>query len=165
MNEPASGRPSTARRSVVRSAAFYTPLFIIAFATLLAMANDRARGGGGGGGGILLIVIVALVALLLGFQSIQALRDLRAGLVETRGKMGRRWSRSNLLLWRSYYVQVNGAIFTVGRLDYELLQSGDEVAVRHLPNTGTVESIDRVPASPPARADAADAPAAGQDAV
>ncbi len=135
MIEPLPGYgsvPGTARRTVIRTAIVYTPLLIGALlATLAALA----------GGAIVLVVILALVSILLGFQSVGALRDLRSEITETRGAVRRRWSRRNFLFWQSHYIHVGGTIFTIEKLPYEIIKPGDDLVIKHYPHTGTVEGL------------------------
>ncbi len=136
-----------ARRSVLRNATIYTPLFVVTLGIFLALIIDRLTGGEGGG--IIILVIVGLVAVLLGFQSIEALRDLRTDLTETRGTLRRKWSRSDFIFWRSHYLQVGDSVFSVQRIAHELLQPGDDIVIEHYPHTGAVESLARVRPEPP----------------
>lgn len=140
----------SARRSVLRNASIYTPLFVVTLGIFLALIIDRLTGGEGGG--IIILVIVGLVAVLLGFQSIEALRDLRTDLTETRGTLRRKWSRSDFIFWRSHYLQVSDSVFSVQRIAHEILQPGDEVVIAHYPHTGAVESLARVRPEPPSAA-------------
>ncbi|HWO93249.1 MAG TPA: hypothetical protein VNL92_00625 [Dehalococcoidia bacterium] len=134
-----------ARRSVVRSAIIFTPLLLLTLAVLIAMIVNRATGGDAS---LVLIVIVGLIALLVGFQSIEALRDLRAELKETRGRVRRSWSRSDFFFWRSYYIHVDETVFKVRPETHVVLKEGDEVVITHMPHTATIETIAKVRPEP-----------------
>lgn len=143
---------SSARSAVIRSALFYTPLFTATFVVfVLLLANVWDLGGA-------LKVIVGVLALLFGYQSVQALRDLREDLVTTRGPITRIWSKMDLFVTRSYYIRVKGAIFRIPfpayydlREEAKRLRSAGleddyriEVQVTHYPHTGAVETVERL---------------------
>lgn len=143
---------SSARAGVLRTAVFYTPLFIACVIAALLMIV------GVWNLGIVLLLIVLLLAVLFGYQSIQALRDMRAEMRTTRGPVSRIWSKMDLLVTRSYYIRVGRNIFRVPfpayfdlREEVKRLKSAGleeeyliEVAVVHFPYTGTVESVERI---------------------
>ena len=135
-------RHSSARRSIIRDALIYTPLFLAVLAAWGAALTTVLKGHGGGG--IVLLVVVSFMALLLGFQSIQSLRDLRSQPIVTKGEVLRKWRRAELLVFPTHYVYVNRSMFRVAPLVYQQLQTGDRVAVRHYRHTATVVSIERV---------------------
>lgn len=138
----------SARRGVVRSAIFFTPLFIAAFAGFAAALVAVAAGNGGNL--IIVLVIAGLLALLLGFQALGALLDTNAELKETTGQIRRKWRRSDFIFWKSHYIRVGGGIFKVDPVAFELLQQGQEIAILHLPRTCSVESLSLVVPPPPA---------------
>jgi hypothetical protein len=145
--------PLPGRGALIRSAAFYTPLFLLTLASLLAMLTGVLDGG------IVLIVIAALASFLFGYQSIQALRDLRASrLTVTQGPVARIWSKMDLFVTRSYYINVNRNIFRIPLQSYwdlreeakKMRADGTdqdyriEVRVEHYPHTGNVTKVERV---------------------
>jgi len=129
----------SARVSVIRSALLYTPFFLAALAgggaLIWSLAGDFE------GGGVVGVVILGVVALLTGYQSIQALRDLFAEPVETRGVVKRKWSRSDFFVARSHYLMVKRNVFRVEPLHFIDTDLGDTVSVIHYPHTATVESL------------------------
>jgi hypothetical protein len=143
---------SSARAAVLRTAVFYTPLFIAsALAALLILAGVWDLG-------YFLLGILVLLAFLFGYQSVQALRDLKAELRTTRGPVTRIWSKMDLIVTRSHYIRVSGNIFRIPFQDYYDLRDEAkrlkaagldeeyfiEVQVVHYPHTGTVESVERL---------------------
>lgn len=143
---------SSARARVIRTAVLFTPLFAAALLLMLLSVT------GIWSGGPVLFVILLILAVLFGYQSIQALRDLRAPLVTTRGPVHRIWSKMDLVVTRSHYIAVGRHIFHVpfpawydlrdeakrmrdAELDKDYLM---EVEVQHYPHTGTVERVERV---------------------
>lgn len=127
-----------ARRAVVRGAALFTPLFVVGvvvtFLSILSVINA----------GPVLTVIEALVTLLFAYQSIQSLRDLRSPLKRTEGRIGRRWSKLDFFITKSYYIAVAGTIFRIPLADWYHLAENDQVVVTHYPHTGAVASVEFV---------------------
>jgi hypothetical protein len=132
----------TARASLVRGALIYTPLFaagIILTALSLLRLLDA---------GIVLTVIEALLTALFGHQSIQSIRDLRASLVRTEGRVGRKWTKMDFLISRSHYVSLGRNIFRIPVVDWHLLEEDDLVAIVHYPHTGAVTRVEHLPDPP-----------------
>jgi hypothetical protein len=155
--------PLPGRSALIRSAIFYTPLFLLTLASLLAMLTGLLDGG------IVLIVIAAVAAFLFGYQSIQALRDLRASrLLVTQGAVNRIWSKMDMFISRSYYINVNRNIFRIPIDAYwdlreeakKMRADGTdedyriEVRVEHYPHTGNVTKVERLGVVPIERAQA-----------
>jgi len=133
---------SAARRHLIRDAVIYTPLFVLALlAWGFALAGVVAAGGGGG---IFLVVLLTIVVFLTGFQSIQALRDLRSSPVATEGAVVRKWRRAELLIFPTHYFYVNRNVFRVPPLMYREIEQGDVVAITHYPHTSTVIEVKRL---------------------
>jgi hypothetical protein len=143
---------SSARGSVLRTAAFYTPLFLGAVAVALIILL------GVWDGGPVLLVIMLILAVLFGYQSIQSLRDLREQPRTTRGPVRRIWSKMDLFITRSHYIAVDRSIFRIPveahfdlREEAKRLRAANleddyliEVEVVHYPHTGTVDSVRRL---------------------
>jgi hypothetical protein len=138
----AQPRPA-AWASVVRSALLFTPFFGVSLLLFLYMGND-ARSGGVGTGTVVGLLITGGVALLLGYQALQSLRDIFADLVETEGRVERRWSRNEFFVVRNDYVLVDGNVFRIEPERALQIEPGDRVRVVHFPHTATVETIDVV---------------------
>jgi hypothetical protein len=127
--------------SVLRSALLFTPFFVASLAIFLFMLND-ARGGDWSAGVIIGLVVTGGTALLLGFQSVQAVRDLFASLVETQGRVVRRWSRNEFFVMRNDYVLVERTVFRIEPERALQIEAGDTVRITHFPHTSTVEDIE-----------------------
>ncbi len=144
-NSPfASSSARKARRSVTRTALFYTPLFLIALGSFLYLFRRQMSDGSAGW---VAVVIVGLAAVLFGVQAMLALRDLGSGLKETRGRVVRKWTRSEMLVLRGHFLRVEGDIFRVSPVIYQEILENDDVIVLHLPHTNTVESVSRASSS------------------
>ena len=129
----------SARASVIWSAVLYTPFFLAALAgegVLIWSLADHFEGSA-----VVGMVVVGVIALLTGYQSIQALRDLFAEPVETRGAVERKWSRSDFFVARSHYLMVKRNVFRIEPLEFVDVDLGDTVSVIHYPHTATVESL------------------------
>lgn len=131
---------SAARASIIRTAVIYTPLLLAILAGWgAALASVLEEGGGGG---IPLLVVLGLLALLVGFQSIQSLRDVWGEPRVTRGEIVRKWKRADLLVFPGYYFYVKKTVFRVAPLIYHQLEEGDTVSVTHYPHTATVVTVE-----------------------
>ena len=145
--------PLPGRGALIRSAAFYTPLFLLTLASLVAMLTGVVEGG------IILVVIALVATFLFGYQSIQAIRDLRVKQLQvTQGPVTRIWSKMDLFVTRSYYINVNRAIFRIPLQSYwdlreeakKMRADGTdedhriEVRVEHYPHTGNVIQVERL---------------------
>lgn len=141
------------RAALIRSAALYTPLFLLTLASFLAMLFGLVDGG------IVLLIIAGLGTLLFGYQAVQAFRDLRVQQLQvTRGPVSRIWSKMDLFVTRSYYINVNRNIFRIPlqaywdlREEAKRMQADGsdednriEVQVEHYPHTGNVIKVDRL---------------------
>ena len=115
-----------ARRAVTRAALLYTPLFLIALGSFLYLFQGQVSDDGAGW---VAVVIVGLVTVLFGVQAIFALRDLGAELRETRGRVVRKWTRSEMLVMRGYFLRVEGDIFRVPPLAYREILENDERSI------------------------------------
>ncbi len=143
---------SSARAGVIRQAVLYTPLLIACIIVELAGLFGIWRLGP------VLPFIVLGVGALFGYQSVQALRDLREQLQTTRGPVLRIWSKMDLFVTKSYYIAVGRHIFRIPlpayfdlREEAKRLRAAElddeyriEVEVVHYPHTGIVESVARV---------------------
>jgi hypothetical protein len=141
------------RNALLRSALFYTPLFILTLIGIIAIVTGLFAGGW------LLLIIGLIAAFLFGYQSIQSLRDLRVtSLRVTQGPVSRIWSKMDLFISRSYYINVNRNIFRIPIQAYwDLREEAKrmrtdgtdedyriEVRVEHYPHTGNVVSVERL---------------------
>jgi hypothetical protein len=144
----ASGR--SARASVVRTAALFAPFFAFALVGFIYLA--LGTGESGTTGRIVGLVLVGSVTLLLGYQVVQSVRDMFAGLQETVGPVERRWSRNEFFLFHNTYVFVGKDVYRLSPEQALEVELGDMVRITHLPHTSTVEAIERLPRSPGAAA-------------
>jgi len=127
------------RRAVIRQAVIYTPLSIGVTALLGISLWSVVNGAYGA---LIAATILALIAVAVIFQSVAALRDLRAQPMATSGMVRRAWTKGMFLGFiRSHYILVQRAVFDVSIVSYTQLVEGDEVEVRHWPHTKTVIEV------------------------
>ena len=135
-------RPS-ARGEVLRSTLLFAPFLAVTLVALAFLLQDTA-GEGVSGGRIVGLALVGSVALLLGYQVIQSVRDLFSQLVETTGLVERRWSRNEFFLFRNSYIFMDRNVFRLPPEQLLDIDRGDLVRIVHYPHTSAVESIELV---------------------
>lgn len=144
------------RRTVIRMALMYTPG---AIAVLVLLGISLLSIVQGSFGALLPAVILGLILASLGFQSVAALRDLRAEPMTTTGTVRRAWSKGLVFgLFRSHYVLVERAVFDISIVAFFQVREGDRLEVHHWPHTKTVISVRKLKADKTNRQIAADAP-------
>lgn len=136
-------RERSVRSGILRTAIIWTPLLLLSAGALLYFAIDMLTGGGQATW--FLLVVLGLFTTLFGFQSIQAILDLRARPRETEDIVTRRWSRSDSLVMRSHYIRLTGRTILRGDA-YTLdgISEGDRVHVRYYPHSAVLVSAERV---------------------
>ncbi len=131
-----------ARASIWRTALFFTPLFLGGLALeaylVASFASDPS------GSAIPGLVIVGFITLLLGIESVQALRDLVAPPRELEDVVTRTWTRTDAFVFRNAYAMVARRVFRLTPEQALDVREGDRVRVRFFPNTNTVIEIERV---------------------
>jgi hypothetical protein len=122
-----------ARTGLVRSAIFWTPLFLGSaggglYFLIRQIATDD-------GAGWVAPAVLLLLAALLSFQSVQPLRDLRGATVTLEGFITRRWAKFDLIA-RSNYLRIdNDKIIRTDRVQYLTVEQGDFVEVEYFPSS------------------------------
>jgi hypothetical protein len=135
----------SARVTLIRDAAIYTPLSIAGVVLTVLSAIGVINAGG------VLTVIEALLTLLFIYQATQALRDLRSPLLRTEGVVTRRWSRMDFFVTRSHYIAIGRKIFNLPAADWYQVEENAQIALLHYPHTGTVARVERIPKPPAER--------------
>ena len=134
---------SKAWNSVLRSTILFVPFLAITLFAFVFIVREIATDGASAGV-IVGLFLVGSVALLLGYQVIQSIRDLLSETVETVGEVVRSWTRNDMFLFRNSYVFVDRNVYRVSPEQYMELSPGDNVRIVHTPHTGVVETIERV---------------------
>ena len=131
---------SAARSSLRRSLLFYLAFFALdLLAVYYIVASDP------GGAGYVTLTIVGIVGVLLAMQVWMHVRDLGSPMAESEGTVHRKWTRADLIIvWNSYYINVERRVFRLQPEDHVLLNEGMYVKVVHFPRTLHVVSIHEV---------------------
>ena len=134
--------PLRRRGLVIRMAIFYTIAAGICDSLAVVALYKIVTGDGGF---VIMLGIFGSTGFLTTFQARNYLRDLGAAPSKLEGEVWRKWHKGNLLLFflPSYYIHVQGKIFTVSREEYSLLLEDDLVRITCYPNSLTVELLER----------------------
>ena len=132
---------------MLRSTILFTPFLALTLFGLGFIVTQFASDGASAGR-VVGLILVGSVALLLGYQVIQSIRDLLSGTVETVDEVVRSWTRNDMFLFRNSYVFVDRNVYRVPPDQYIELSPGDMVRIVHTPHTGVVETIERVEDAP-----------------
>ncbi len=134
-----------ARSKVVRSAAVWTPIFVVSTALSIAFAVLALDSPGAW----ISFAIAALIGVLSGVSALGALRDLYTEPVETQGLVERKWRKSDILVFRGHYILCRKRVFRVPREDYEEMpEAGGGIIIRHYPHTNALVAWSKTPEAP-----------------
>lgn len=145
-----AAKPLSARATVLRSILLFAPFLAVTLGVFVFLIQDMAAERADAGK-IVALVLVGSVALLLGYQVVQSVRDLFSRVVETTGLVERRWSRNDLFIFQNTYIFIERNVFRLTPEQAIDVDLGDTVRIVHYPHTSTVETIEVV-----ARAGSAD---------
>lgn len=136
MNRADDDERRRARRTVLRGALLWTPIFVV-FAALAV--NFLIRAVDGNTGTWIAFAITGLVGLLAGYSALAALRDLFAEPIETEATISRKWTKSDLFVLRGHYVMVDRRVFRVrGEAYFAMPDVGGRLYVLHYPHANTL---------------------------
>lgn len=138
-----AARRNSARASVFRSAILFSPFLAITLVAFSFLMSDVGSDGASSER-VVGLVLVGSVALLIGYQVVQSVRDLFTKPVETVGIVERRWSRNDFFLFRNTYIFVGRDVFRIAPEHAIEVDLGDTVQIIHYPHTSTVETIEVV---------------------
>lgn len=131
------------RNGIVRTAVIWTPFFLLSLGTFLYFLVDLLTGGNKGTW--FLIVVLGLFTTLFGFQSIQALLDLRSKPREVDDVVTRRWTRTDSLVMKSHYVRLGaGQILRGDPVTLAEIREGDRVVARFYPHSAVLVACERI---------------------
>lgn len=130
------------RGGLVRSAAIWTPLFAIVGGAFVYYLLGQLFGFGNGTW--FLVVVLGFLSFLMGFQSINALRDLIGGTREVEGEVTRRWARRDSFVFQSHYIRLDKKIFRIDGFFHRDIKVGDQVRLRYYPASMVVVSAERL---------------------
>ena len=130
------GENTEHRQTLRRMFLMYGPLTLAAIIVLIVPLSSLL---GGRYGAVIPLTIIAVVVLALAFQTLMALRDLRAEPLFTRGEVQRMWTKGGLLwFFRSHFVMVDRQVFVVPPEMWVRVDEGEMVEAHHWPHTHTV---------------------------
>ena len=127
----------------MRSLLLFAPFLAVSVFVLVFIVLDGVRQSMSAGR-VAGLVLVGLVALLLGYQVVQSLRDLFSRAVETVGLVDRRWSRNEYFLFQNTYIFVGKDVYRLSPQQGSEVELGHMVRIVHLPHTSAVETIEVV---------------------
>lgn len=133
----------------MRSAVIWTPIFLVALFGFGFYLVDELFALNQGSTWFL-VVALAVLASLFGFQSVQAILDLRSEPRELTGEITRRWSRSDSFVMKSHYIRIGGKILRGDVFLLAEVAEGDTVKVRYYPHSAIMAALEKVktPAEP-----------------
>lgn len=131
------------RGVVQRKALLHAPPAVISWAITIWLLQILF---GGDKGALVGLSIIVIFTVALTFETIAALRDLRAEPITTQGIIGRTWTKGRFLfIGRIYYLAVEGRIFQLRRHAFASLQEGDTVKIEHWPRTNVIVTLHLAP--------------------
>jgi hypothetical protein len=137
---PPRDSESLARAALRRGTVIYSALFLLDAAVFSLVISAGASGMA-----YVTLTVVGIVGLLLGYVTVQHIRDLGGPLVESEGVVGRRWSRADFVIFmQSYYIMVGRAVYKLQPEEYIHLEEGMYVKIVHFPHTLNVVSVHEV---------------------
>ena len=130
------GENTEHRQTLRRMLLMYGPLTLAAIGVLVVPLSSLL---GGRYGAVIPLAIIAVVVIALAFQTLMAIRDLRAEPLFTRGEVQRMWTKGGLLwFFRSHFVMVDRQVFVVPPEMWVRVDEGEMVEAHHWPHTHTV---------------------------
>jgi hypothetical protein len=135
-----AGSEHFGRASLIRGTLLYSVFLALDIAVIVLILIVRT-----GNAAFITLAFVAFVGILLVFQVVQHVRDLRAPLTETDGVVIRKWRRADLIIaMDSYYLTVGKKVFRVRPEDWVHIDEMMRVRVIHYPHTLNVVSVQEV---------------------
>lgn len=149
------------RRSLVRNAIIWTPIALVALGLLLFFAFDQITGGNRGSW--FFVGVLTVLNILVGYQSLSALRDLLGSPAVIEGYVTRRWSRTDSFVMRSHYIRIAKKILRVDGLLHGDVDQGDYLRVEYYPHSAIVIRVSKIdpPGKEPRSASSSAASSAG----
>jgi hypothetical protein len=128
---------SAARASLVRSLLIYAALFAVDGAVVWFIISSGVQGAG-----YVTLSIFVVVGMMLAYQVVEHVLDLRAPLAESEGIVQKKWKRADLVIaWDSFYIKVDRSVFRLRAEDWVNIDEAMFVKVVHFPHTLNVVSV------------------------
>jgi hypothetical protein len=142
-------RRNRVRNQILRSAIIWSPFFVAAALGLLFFLIDRAFLGGGHGGTWVLVIVLLVLTVLFGTQSIQSALDLFGKPHTERGRVTRRWSKSDSFVVKSHYMRLGTKIFRGDAYLLADIRENDEVEATYYPHSALLIWVEKLQAPLP----------------
>jgi hypothetical protein len=140
LDAAAQDRERGIRRRILRTALLTTPVFIALAGAWVFFLWDRITGPSYGSTWFL-VVLISLFTTLFGVQSVSALRDLFGKAREETGIVGRKWSKRDSLVFKSYYIRIERKILRGDRDVLDGIRAGDFIELRYYPHSALLVSV------------------------
>jgi hypothetical protein len=128
---------SAARASLVRSLLIYAALLAVDGAVVWFIISSGVQGAG-----YVTLSIFVVVGMMLAYQVVEHVLDLRAPLAESEGIVQKKWKRADLVIaWDSFYIKVDRSVFRLRAEDWVNIDEAMFVKVVHFPHTLNVVSV------------------------
>ena len=150
-------RERAVKRSLVRNAVLWGPVFLATVCALVYFTYDRITGPEHGGAWFLTGVLTFFSIVFL-VPALGAVRDLRRGPTQVSGTVARKWTKRDSFVIKSWYIRVGRSIY---RGDQETLGdiiAGDVVTLRLYRHSGVVLAIRRETPPEPVEPEEQDGP-------
>ena len=130
------------RGRVLRMAIFHGAITLVCVAFVIIAGYKLATGNGGF---IVMFTLGAFFGLVFGYWAWHYLRDLSARPISIEGEVLKKWHKGNIFIFfmPSYYMAVEGKIFTISRREYAMLLELDLVRISCYPHSLTIERLER----------------------
>ncbi|HLF79195.1 MAG TPA: hypothetical protein VJB57_17075 [Dehalococcoidia bacterium] len=99
----------------------------------------------GDAGFLFMLGLFGFFGSIFAYWALHYLRDLSARPVTVQGEVLKKWHKGNILIFfmPSFYILVEGKIFTIGRQEYAMLLELDLVRISCYPHSLTIEKLER----------------------
>lgn len=133
---------SPKRGNVIRMAIFYSLCAIVSGGLVLLAAYKIVTGSSGF---LVMLGFGLFLFIPTGYFALRYLQDLGERPITVEGEVMKKWSKGNLFIFfmPSYYVLVQGKIFSIPRNDYAMLLETDLVRIHCFPHSLAVQSMER----------------------
>lgn len=138
-------RARSVRGKLLRSAITWGPLFLITLAGTLFYTADILFMDRENGGTWVLVTILGILAVLFGFQAVQAVLDFFDKPRTESGYVTRRWARSDSLVVRSHYMRLERRILRGDAYLLAEIKEGDHVEATFYPHSAVLVWVDKRP--------------------
>ena len=134
------------RGRLLRSTLTWGPPFVLCLGALLFFGFDRAVQGGDHGGTWFLVIVLAILTTLFGFQAIGSFRDYVGEPVVARGRVTRRWARSDSFVLKTHYIRLEKQILRGDQLILDGIKEDDYIEATYYPKSAILVWVEKTDA-------------------